>query len=251
MNRFATAVTTTVGLALFTLAIAPAAYADVTNPAVNPHKITVTGDDGNTYVDGQDTLPGYDDYECTYIPGAYFDFDNNRVRYPDGQSIPWTEWERATGYKEWLAKKNAAAQAAAQPAAAQPAAAQPAAGTTTGTNGTAAAAGATKPASSGKSASTSVQGAGGATAAADGAATLTASASPEVSASPSASETAQQSASPSAQANVALAAGTGSGGSGGAGSSAGLAILAGLFGLGGLAFGGYTFFAKGSKGRVA
>lgn len=89
------------------IATAAPASANVTNPADNPYKITVTGDDGRTYVDGQDTLPGYDDEECTYIPGAWFDFDNNRVRYPDGQSIPWTEWERATGYNEWLAKKAA------------------------------------------------------------------------------------------------------------------------------------------------
>lgn len=77
----------------------------VTNPADNPHPITVTGDDGNTYHDGADTLPGYDDEECTYIPGAWFDFANNRVRYADGQSIPWTEWDRASGYREWLANQ--------------------------------------------------------------------------------------------------------------------------------------------------
>jgi hypothetical protein len=91
---------------LTAFALAPSAQAGVTNPADNPHPITVKGDDGKTYTDGQDTLPGYDDEECTYIPGAYFDFDNNRVRYADGQSIPWTEWERATGYKDWLAKNS-------------------------------------------------------------------------------------------------------------------------------------------------
>ena len=78
----------------------------VTNPADNPHPITVTGDDGNTYHDGADTLPGYDDEECTYIPGAWFDFAANRVRYADGQSIPWTEWDRASGYQQWLASQN-------------------------------------------------------------------------------------------------------------------------------------------------
>jgi hypothetical protein len=78
----------------------------VTNPADNPHPITVTGDDGNTYHDGADTLPGYDDEECTYIPGAWFDFANNRVRYADGQSIPWTEWDRASGYNDWLAAQS-------------------------------------------------------------------------------------------------------------------------------------------------
>ncbi len=84
---------------------ATAAFA-VTNPADNPHPITVKGDDGNAYVDGQDTLPGFDDEECTYIPGAYFDFAHNLVHYADGQSIPWTEWDRASGYQDWLAKKN-------------------------------------------------------------------------------------------------------------------------------------------------
>lgn len=78
----------------------------VTNPADNPAPITVQGDDGNTYHDGADTLPGYDDEECTYIPGAYFDFAANRVRYADGQSIHWTEWDRASGYREWLAAQN-------------------------------------------------------------------------------------------------------------------------------------------------
>ena len=96
----------TFGLALLLLGLGSAAHADVTNPADNPNKITVKGDDGQTYVDGQDTLPGFDDEECTYIPGAWFDFDKNRVYYADGQSIPWTEWDRATGYKDWLAKKG-------------------------------------------------------------------------------------------------------------------------------------------------
>lgn len=78
----------------------------VTNPADNPAPITVQGDDGNTYHDGEDTLPGYDDEACTYIPGAYFDFAAGRVRYADGQSIQWTEWDRASGYSEWLAARN-------------------------------------------------------------------------------------------------------------------------------------------------
>lgn len=78
----------------------------VTNPAANPHPITVTGDDGNVYHDGLDTLPGYDDEECTYIPGAYFDFAKNLVHYADGKSIPWTEWDRASGYKVWLTSQK-------------------------------------------------------------------------------------------------------------------------------------------------
>src|SRR6188768_562221 len=95
----------TVGLTTAVLCGATAAVASVTNPADNPHEISVKGDDGKTYTDGQDTLPGYDDYECTYIPGAWFDFANNEVHYADGQTIHWTEWERATGYAAWLKKQ--------------------------------------------------------------------------------------------------------------------------------------------------
>ena len=78
----------------------------VTNPAANPSPITVTGDDGNVYHDGLDTLPGYDDEECTYIPGAYFDFAKNLVHYADGKSIRWTEWDRASGYRAWLTSQK-------------------------------------------------------------------------------------------------------------------------------------------------
>lgn len=99
------AITVTVMAGFAALGPAVAAQA-VTNPADNPSPITVKGDDGNTYIDGQDTLPGFDDEECTYIPGAFFDFANNRVHYADGQSIAWTEWSRATGYSEWLAEQN-------------------------------------------------------------------------------------------------------------------------------------------------
>lgn len=105
MKRLLSAIAVTAVAAGVTLIAAPAANA-VTNPADNPRKVTVQGSDGNTYIDGQDTLPGYDDYDCTYIPGAWFDFEKNRVYYADGSWIPWTEWERATGYKEWLAKKK-------------------------------------------------------------------------------------------------------------------------------------------------
>lgn len=95
------------GLAAGSLMLAAPAQA-ITNPADNPRPITVKGDDGRTYTDGEDTLPGYDDVECSYIPGAWYDFDNNRVHYADGQSVSWTEWDRVAGYKSWLAKKNAA-----------------------------------------------------------------------------------------------------------------------------------------------
>lgn len=105
MKRIISTTIATAGLVLGSLALAQPAQA-ITNPADNPHPITVKGDDGKTYTDGEDTLPGYDDEACTYIPGASFDFENNKVRYADGQSIPWTEWDRATGYKEWKAKQD-------------------------------------------------------------------------------------------------------------------------------------------------
>jgi hypothetical protein len=93
-------------LALALVAIPAWSASAVTNPASNPYPITVTGDDGNVYHDGLDTLPGYDDEECTYIPGAYFDFAKNLVHYADGKSIPWTEWDRASGYKVWLTNQK-------------------------------------------------------------------------------------------------------------------------------------------------
>ena len=106
MKRIRSASILVAGLALTGVLIAPAAQASVTNPADNPHKIEVEGDDGQEYTDGLDTLPGYDDFACTYIPGAWYDFERNRVYYADGQWIPWTEWGRATGYKEWLAEQD-------------------------------------------------------------------------------------------------------------------------------------------------
>ncbi len=83
------------GAALF--AMAPAAGAtDITNPADHPYPITVTID-GQTYHDGQDTLPGYDDYACTAIPNVSYDFADNEIDYydDDGNLITtahWTEW---------------------------------------------------------------------------------------------------------------------------------------------------------------
>lgn len=237
MTRAASLAATTIGLGLMGLLVASPAHANISNPADNPHKVTVVGDDGNTYVDGQDTLPGFDDIACTYIPGAYFDFDNNKVIYPDGQSITWTEWDRATGYKDWQAAKNAAAPAAA-PA---PAAAASSTGTS-GSGAAAPAAGGTKPASG----ATEVK-ADGATAADPSAnATATPSASAGAEADPADSEDSTE-----AAADRALAQGdSGSQGENG-GSSAGLAILAGLFGVGGLAFGGYTFLRRGSTVKAS
>jgi len=215
MKRLTTTLTLAAALALAGVAAAPPARADVTNPADNPVKITVTGDDGNTYVDGQDTLPGFDDYACTYIPGAWFDFAHNRVHYADGQSIPWTEWDRATGYQAWLAKQGA-----------------PAPGTTTASTGAAS--------NTTQKSGTHAQG----VAAPAGSSAPTAS--PIPSATPSSGPTALAggpSAAPSAStSDVVLAASSADRGSGGGSSTtAGLAILGVLFGLGGLAFGGYTF----------
>lgn len=234
MTRFVTGAIAA-SAAVAALLVAAPAYADVTNPANNPHKITVTGDDGKTYVDGQDTLPGFDDEACTYIPGAWFDFDNNRVRYADGQSIPWTEWDRATGYQDWLAKKNASSGSTGTTGTG----AQPV--TTSGTSG------AQKPASSGSTSGNAANGSGtSAPAAAPSvSAAPTASAAPTIevfAASEEPSADASPSASPSAEA---LAASPGSGTSNGSGSAAGLAILAVLFGVGGAAFGGYTFLKRG------
>ena len=119
MKRIISATLAAAGLVLTSLALAQPAQA-ITNPADNPRPITVKGDDGKTYTDGEDTLPGYDDEACTYIPGASFDFENNKVRYADGQSITWTEWDRATGYKEWKAKQGQAAPAPAKTTAPKP-----------------------------------------------------------------------------------------------------------------------------------
>jgi hypothetical protein len=106
LNRKSSKVVSAAALAA-ALAVLPAWSASaVTNPAANPYPVTVTGDDGNVYHDGLDTLPGYDDEECTYIPGAYFDFSKNLVHYADGKSIPWTEWDRASGYKVWLTNQK-------------------------------------------------------------------------------------------------------------------------------------------------
>lgn len=112
MNRTRITSTALALSALVALGPIATAQAAVTNPANNPHRIEVIGDDGATYVDGQDTLPGYDDEACTYIPGAYFDFASNRVYYPGGVWIPWTEWDRATGYQEWLAGRTQEAKTA-------------------------------------------------------------------------------------------------------------------------------------------
>lgn len=89
------------------LTAAPAAHAQgVTNPAENPAPITITID-GQTYHDGRDTLPGYDDDLCTAIPNVQYDFDNDQIQYYDsgGELIDtahWTEWSRISSYDTWV-----------------------------------------------------------------------------------------------------------------------------------------------------
>ncbi|MDO9355064.1 MAG: hypothetical protein Q7T55_15300, partial [Solirubrobacteraceae bacterium] len=88
------------------LVAAPASQAaEVTNPADNPAPISVTID-GQTYTDGLDTLPGYDDHACTPIPNVEYDFPGNQVLYYDGsgdviKTAKWTEWDRISSYKTW------------------------------------------------------------------------------------------------------------------------------------------------------
>lgn len=101
------------GISSLAIAVAPSASAgDVTNPAQHPYPITVTID-GQTYHDGLDTLPGYDDYACTPIPDVQYDFAGNQVLYYDDSgnllaTAPWTEWSRISSYKTWQAQQAAA-----------------------------------------------------------------------------------------------------------------------------------------------
>ncbi|MET0601009.1 MAG: hypothetical protein ABW167_03385, partial [Baekduia sp.] len=101
--------TTVLGVALLTSA--PAAKAtDITNPAKNPAPITLTID-GQTYRDGADTLPGYDDYACTPIPNVEYDFGDDQIQYYDGQgelvtTAHWTEWSRISSYEAWVAQQQ-------------------------------------------------------------------------------------------------------------------------------------------------
>ncbi len=85
----------------------------VTNPAQNPYPVEVQID-GQTYRDGCDTLPGYDDYACTAIPDVQYDFADNYIFYYNDQgdllaTAPWTEWSRITSYATWEQQQQAAA----------------------------------------------------------------------------------------------------------------------------------------------
>ncbi|MFC5676841.1 hypothetical protein [Aeromicrobium endophyticum] len=254
MKRTLSTALAAASLVVVTIGLAQPAQA-ITNPADNPRPITVKGDDGKTYTDGEDTLPGYDDEACTYIPGAYFDFDNNRVRYADGQSIPWTEWERATGYKEWKAKQSKPA-APATPKATTPAAAKTPAPKPTKPKPAATA----KPASSGKSAAgTPSSATPEPTASAtpsddvDAAGTDEKAAAEEPTSEPStapeeatATDEADEVALASDESETTKASAEESDGTG----SAGLLILAGLAGAGALAYAGYTVVAR-RKGQAS
>ena len=100
------------GAAVWSLA-APAAHAQgITNPAKNPFPVTVTID-GQSYSDGRDTLPGYDDELCTPIPNVQYDFAENQILYYSGdgellKTARWTEWARISSYQTWLDQQNAA-----------------------------------------------------------------------------------------------------------------------------------------------
>lgn len=104
---------------------ASAAYAaDVTNPAQHPAPVTITID-GQTYHDGLDTLPGYDDYACTAIPNVQYDFAGNEIDYYDDDgnlkdSAHWTEWARITSYQTWLNQQAAASSSGAAPSPTAP-----------------------------------------------------------------------------------------------------------------------------------
>jgi hypothetical protein len=88
-----------------------AGAAEITNPAQHPYPVTVTIG-GQTYHDGEDTLPGYDDYLCTPIPDVQYDFADNEILYYDGQgdllaTAPWSEWSRISSYQTWLKQQQA------------------------------------------------------------------------------------------------------------------------------------------------
>ena len=109
-----TAAAVRVGGAVFGVALfgvnGAAHAADVTNPAQHPAPIKVTID-GQTYNDGLDTLPGYDDEACTPIPNVQYDFANDEIQYYDSQgelltTAHWTEWSRISSYQTWVDQQH-------------------------------------------------------------------------------------------------------------------------------------------------
>jgi hypothetical protein len=111
-TRSAGLVLSTAVLGAALLGVAPAAQAtDITNPSEHPDPITLTID-GQTYRDGADTLPGYDDYACTPIPNVEYDFADDQIQYYDGRGelikiAHWTEWSRISSYETWVAQQQA------------------------------------------------------------------------------------------------------------------------------------------------
>lgn len=139
------------------LVAAPAARAtEITNPADHPAPIDLTID-GQSYHDGEDTLPGYDDYACTPIPNVQYDFAENQIQYYDAggdlvKAVRWTEWSRISSYDTWVEQQKAGSGSTTTTpttTGTTPAAASP---TTTGTTTQSAAA--TAPAASGPAATT-------------------------------------------------------------------------------------------------
>jgi hypothetical protein len=154
--RSAKLVLSAAALGVGLLGAAPAAHAtDITNPAEHPDPIIVTID-GQTYRDGADTLPGYDDYACTPIPNVQYDFADDEIQYYDGQgdlikTAHWTEWSRISSYQTWVSQQHDQSPTSATTTSA--AAATPAAtSTTTTTSAAAAAPAATSPAATGPAA---------------------------------------------------------------------------------------------------
>jgi len=131
-NRWTRWAVAVLGVALF--AAPGVAHAQgVTNPAQHPAPIKVTVD-GQTYHDGQDTLPGYDDEACTPIPNVQYDFADNQIQYysGDGELIAtanWTEWARISSYDTWKAQQQSGAPSSTStptPSATTPASTAPA-----------------------------------------------------------------------------------------------------------------------------
>ncbi|WGL53365.1 hypothetical protein P5P86_05935 [Nocardioides sp. BP30] len=200
MKRQIALLATGLGLSAASLTLAPAAHAtDITNPAQNPAPITVTVD-GQQYTDGQDTLPGEDDYACTPIPGVSYDFADNEVIYHTDngtKTVHWTEWDRITSYQVWLKQQSATKPSGSSSSSGSSSTTKTTTTTPTGSSksssGKSSSAKKTKSASAGSTSSASASPSDDATASATDSATdtATASASDSASASPSASSSAK------------------------------------------------------------
>jgi hypothetical protein len=146
------------GAALLVAAVPAAQATDITNPAEHPDPITLTID-GQSYHDGADTLPGYDDYACTPIPNVQYDFADNQIQYYDDQNqlvktAHWTEWERISSYETWVAQQQGKSPSGSQATGAPGATPTTTTTTSTTTTPAAAAPAATNPATSSPAAKT-------------------------------------------------------------------------------------------------